>query len=73
MLTFAYEVCGEFVTSLNRDEVDQEIWLTTRDALSQLDLPYQIKAAVFTISRFTRVVDLLRALEGGTADEDYWF
>ena len=73
MLTFAYEVDGEFVTILNREEVDQEIWLTTRDALTQLDLPYQIKAAVFTISRFTRVVDLLRSLESGTADEDYWF
>ena len=73
MLTFAYEVSGEFITSLNREEIDQEIWLTTRDALVQLELPYQIKAAVFTISRFTRVVDLLRSLESGTDDEDYWF
>ena len=73
MLTFAYEVSGEFITSLNREEVDQEIWLTTRDALVQLELPYQIKAAVFTISRFARVVDLLRSLESGTDDEDYWF
>jgi 8-oxo-dGTP pyrophosphatase MutT (NUDIX family) len=72
MLTFAYEVEGEFQTTLNLEEIEEEVWLTTSDALSQLDLPYQIRAAVFTISQFDKVADLLRALERGTVNEDFW-
>ena len=72
MLTFAYEVEGPFDTTLNGEEIEEEIWITAGDALAQLDLPYQIRAAVFTISRFPRVADLLRALESGTVNEDYW-
>ena len=73
MLTFAYEVDGEFTTTLNLEEVEEEVWVTTREALAQFDLPYQIKAAMFTISRFPNVADLLRALESGVVNEDYWF
>lgn len=73
MLTFAYAVEGEFKTSLNDEEVDEEIWIAPRAALDRFELPYQIMAAVYTISCFARVADLLRALERGSIDEDYWF
>jgi len=73
MLTFAYPIEGEFNTSVNSEEVDEEIWVTPREALSEFDLPYQIKAAVYTISRFANVADLLGALAEGSIDEDYWF
>jgi len=72
MLTFAYEVEGPFVTALNGEEIDEEVWIAAAEALTQLDLPYQVRAAVFTISRFPKVADLLTALESGTVNEDYW-
>ena len=72
MLTFAYQVKGEFSTSLNYDEVEEEMWATPSEALARLDLPYQIRAAVYTISHFSRVADLLTALASGSIDEDYW-
>lgn len=73
MLTFAYAVDGEFNTSLNPEEVDEEIWIAPRAALDRFELPYQIRAAVYTISCFASVADLMRALERGSIDEDYWF
>jgi len=73
MLTFAYPVAGDFVTRINPEEIEEEIWVTTVDALEKLDLPYQIRAAIFSISMFKTVDELLEALEGGSIDEDYWF
>jgi 8-oxo-dGTP pyrophosphatase MutT (NUDIX family) len=73
MITFAYVVDGEFVTCPNRDEVEDEMWIAADDALRQLDLPYQIMAAVYTISQYASVAELLRALERGSINEDYWF
>jgi 8-oxo-dGTP pyrophosphatase MutT (NUDIX family) len=73
MLTFAYPVEGEFNTSVNSEEVEEEVWVTPTDALSQFELPYQIMAAVYAISRFASVGDLLNALSEGSMDEDYWF
>ena len=73
MLTFAYPVEEEFNTSVNSEEVEEEVWVTPREALSRFELPYQIMAAVYAISRFARVNDLLNALAEGSMDEDYWF
>ena len=73
MLTFAYSVEGEFVTSLNADEIEEEIWIAAVLAVRQLDLPYQIMAAVHTIAQFARVADLLSELERGSINKDYWF
>jgi 8-oxo-dGTP pyrophosphatase MutT (NUDIX family) len=73
MLTFAYPVEGEFNTSVNSEEVEEEVWVTPTDALSRFELPYQIMAAVYAISRFASVNDLLNALAEGSMDEDYWF
>lgn len=71
MLTFAYQADREFNTSLNTEEVDEEMWIMAREALARFELPYQIKAAVHTISSFVSVAELLRALAGGSIDEDY--
>jgi 8-oxo-dGTP pyrophosphatase MutT (NUDIX family) len=73
MLTFAYPVEEEFNTSLNPEEVNEELWIAAREALARLDLPYQIKAAVYSIAQFATVAELLAALAGGSIDEDYWF
>ena len=73
MLTYAYLVEGEFRTSLNEEEVEEEMWINAHEAIARLDLPYQIKAAVNTIAGFGSVVELLTALERGSIDEDYWF
>ena len=73
MLTFAYPVEGEFNTSVNSEEVEEEIWVTPREALSRFDLPYQIRAAVYTISGFASLAELFGALARGSIDEDYWF
>ncbi|HKS42355.1 MAG TPA: NUDIX domain-containing protein [Blastocatellia bacterium] len=73
MLTFAYPVEGEFNTSVNSEEIEEEVWVTPTDALSRFELPYQIMAAVYAISRFASVNDLLNALAEGSMDEDYWF
>ena len=72
MLTFAYPIEGEFKTTLNSEEVEEETWLVARDALQSLELPYQIRAAVYTISQFSAVGDLMSALAGGSMNEDYW-
>ena len=71
MLTFAYPAASEFKTMLNAEEVDEEMWIPAREALATLDLPYQIRAAVFTIAQFGTVADLLLSLENGSVDEDY--
>jgi 8-oxo-dGTP pyrophosphatase MutT (NUDIX family) len=73
MLTFAYPVENEFNTSLNDEEVKEELWINAREAITGLDLPYQIKAAVNTIASFGSVTELLNALEQGSINEDYWF
>jgi len=73
MLTFAYAVVGDFVTRINPEEIEEETWVTAVEALDRFDLPYQIKAAVFSISKFSTVGELLAALERGSIDEDYWF
>ncbi|HEX8185384.1 MAG TPA: NUDIX domain-containing protein [Blastocatellia bacterium] len=72
MLTFAYPVKDEFITCINSEEVEEELWITPRDALARLDLPYQVRAAVYTISNFKSVADLMRALARGSINEDYW-
>src|ERR1051325_6213904 len=63
MLTFAYAVEYEFNTTLNDEEVDEEMWVDAHEAILNLDLPYQIKAAVKTIAGFANVAELLTALE----------
>jgi 8-oxo-dGTP pyrophosphatase MutT (NUDIX family) len=72
MLTYAYPVEAEFETRLNSEEVEEETWLTAREALAKLELPYQIRAAVYTISQFATVADLMKALATGSVNEDYW-
>ena len=71
MLTFAYPAADEFNTHLNTEEVDEEMWIAPGEALERFELPYQIRAAVFTISRFRTVADLLGTLARGSFDEDY--
>ncbi|HVF88888.1 MAG TPA: NUDIX domain-containing protein [Blastocatellia bacterium] len=62
LLTFAYAVEGEFSTSINPDEVEEEVWVSPREALDRLDLPYQIGAAVYTMLRFKSVRELVETL-----------
>lgn len=71
MLTFAYPADGEFNTNLNAEEVDEEMWIAAREALALYELPYQIRAAVFTIAQFSTVAELLTTLAEGSIDEDY--
>ena len=71
MLTFAYPADSDFNTSLNTEEVDEELWIVAPDALVRLELPYQIRAAVHTIASFASVAELLSALADGSIDEDY--
>ena len=71
MLTFAYPAAAEFNTSLNTDEVDEEMWIAADEAIALFELPYQIRAAVFTIARFHTVAELLGTLAEGSIDEDY--
>lgn len=71
MLTFAYPVDGEFNTSLNSEEVEEEMWIVAKEAIARFELPYQIRAAVFTIARFGAVAELLGTLAKGSFDEDY--
>ena len=71
MLTFAYPAEGDFNTRLNTEEVDEEVWIGAGETLAQLDLPYQIRAAVFTIAQFRTVGDLFVTLKNGSIDEDY--
>jgi 8-oxo-dGTP pyrophosphatase MutT (NUDIX family) len=59
---------GEMLTAPNREEIDAEIWLTAGEALRDLDLPYQIMAAVQSISQYDTVESLMRALEQGSFD-----
>ena len=73
MLTFAYRVDDEFNTTLNAEEIEEEMWIESHEALARLDLPYQIRAAVFTIAQFRTVAELLGALAAGSINEDYWF
>ena len=70
MVTFAYSISSEFVTKLNPDEVDEEAWVLSSEALRKYDLPYQIGAAVYTIARFPNVDALMKALAAGSIDED---
>ena len=70
--TFAYRAGSDFNTVINPEEVEEEVWITARDALRLYDLPYQIGAAVHTISQFETVADLMAGLEAGSVNEDYW-
>lgn len=72
LMTFAYPIEGEFITLLNPDEVEEEVWITARKALGALDLPYQTRAAVYTISLYSTVEELFEALSHGSVNEDYW-
>lgn len=71
MLTFAYPAAAEFNTILNTDEVDEEMWIAAGEAIARFELPYQIRAAVFTIAQFHTVAELLGTLVEGSIDEDY--
>ena len=71
MKTFAYHAAGEFLTELNRSEVDEEIWIVASEALEKLYLPYQVSAAIYTISRFANVAELFRALSEGHINDNY--
>ena len=71
MLTFAYPALGEFKTRLNTEEVDEEMWIAPREAVARFELPYQIRAAVFTIAQFSTVAELLATLKDGSIDRDY--
>jgi 8-oxo-dGTP pyrophosphatase MutT (NUDIX family) len=71
MHTFAYLVEGELQTELNGEEIDEEIWINAGRALEELYLPYQISAAIYTISRFAKVAELLQALAGGSIRDEY--
>jgi 8-oxo-dGTP pyrophosphatase MutT (NUDIX family) len=62
LFIFAYAVDGQFPTEPNPEEVQGELWVVARDALVQLNLPYQIGAAVRAIAEFDSVAELLAAL-----------
>jgi 8-oxo-dGTP pyrophosphatase MutT (NUDIX family) len=68
MLTFVYWVEGEFATSVNSEEIDEELWATPAEALARLELPYQIMAAVWAIAPFRSVHELLSALAAQRRD-----
>lgn len=72
LFIFAYEVDGQFVTKPNPEEVQGELWIAARDALAQLELPYQIGAAVRAIAGFDNVAELFDALRRGPIGEDPW-
>jgi hypothetical protein len=61
-------------TLLNREEVDGEIWIGAKEVLSLRETiftPYQVSAAIYTISRFTKVSDLFDALQHGHINDQY--
>ena len=70
LFIYACEFQGEMTTSPNPEEVEAETWLTASEALGRLDLPYQIMAAVQSISQFDTVEALMQALEKGSFDGD---
>ncbi len=70
MFIFAYPVAGHLHTSLNRDEVDEEVWVCVDEALTRYDLPYQTEAAVRTLARFSTIEDLFRSLETGATERE---
>lgn len=73
MHTFAYIVEGELETNINIEEIEEELWATAREALTRLHLPYQIRAAVYTISMFQTTRHLVDHLsQHGSVNEDYW-
>lgn len=72
LFIFACRVESAFETSVNRDEVEEELWLPARDAV-ELDLPYQIRAAVRTIAEFSNVRRLVEALSAGSINRNYLF
>jgi hypothetical protein len=70
LFIYACAVLGDMPTAPNPEEVEAEAWLTAGEALSQLDLPYQIMAAVQSISQFETVAALMLALEKGSFPGD---
>ena len=73
MLTFIYPVEGDFITRPNAEEIEEEVWIPASEAVARLDLPYQIMAAVHTISHFRSVAELIKGLAAGPINRDYWF
>ena len=73
LFIFACRIDGEFATSINTDEIDEELWIAPRDALNTLDLPYQIMAAVQYMSRFSTAAHLIEALKAGPMDGEYLY
>ncbi len=74
MKTFAYEICSEMPTTLNSQEVDGEIWISAKEVLNLRDTiftPYQVSAAIYTISRFEKVAELFEALRQGHINDQY--
>jgi 8-oxo-dGTP pyrophosphatase MutT (NUDIX family) len=71
LVTFAYPIVERPETSVNVEEVDEEVWMSAGEALARLYLPYQIKAAIYTIAQFPTVSELLLALAGGSINENY--
>src|SRR5262249_38598941 len=70
LFIYACDFQDQMTTSPNPEEVEAEAWLTAGEALGQLDLPYQIMAAVQSISKFETVENLMRALQHGSFDGD---
>ncbi len=74
MKTFAYEINSEMPTTLNDEEVDGEIWIEAKEVLNLRETiftPYQVSAAIYTISRFDNVAKLLEALQHGHINDQY--
>jgi 8-oxo-dGTP pyrophosphatase MutT (NUDIX family) len=74
MKTFAYEVTGEMPTILNREEVDGELWIGAKEVLNLRETiftPYQVSAAIYTISRFSTTAELFNALQRGHINDQY--
>lgn len=72
LFIYACRVERELETNVNPGEVEEELWLPAREAV-QLDLPYQIRAAVRTIAEFPNVVRLVEALSSGSINRNYLF
>jgi 8-oxo-dGTP pyrophosphatase MutT (NUDIX family) len=73
LFIYCCAVHGEMLTAPNPEEIDAEAWLTASEALTELDLPYQIMAAVQSISQFNTVQSLMEALEHGSFDGDGYY
>src|SRR6266480_3684546 len=73
MLTFAYPVEDAFRTTLNDEEVEEEMWINAREAIARRDLPYPIKPAANTVGAFGSIHTRPTALDQCSMVTDYWF